>query len=88
MEEDEVFMSDSAILDHSLSANLVDGVHIRLFVLGAPLLAPGHWNARDVQSTFWRFYRNEDPGAYLDLPDGARFAIEAGKSYLVPAGVR
>ncbi|MBC8101871.1 MAG: helix-turn-helix transcriptional regulator, partial [Cytophagales bacterium] len=46
------------------------------------------WNARDVQSTFWRFYRNEDPGAYLDLPDGARFAIEAGKSYLVPAGVR
>lgn len=81
-------MSDSAPLPRFTIAGITDNMHLRLFALGAPQLAAGRWDTRDVQSPYWRFYRNEDDGAYLDLTDGVRFPLRAGLVYFVPAGVR
>jgi AraC-like DNA-binding protein len=66
---------------------MLDNVHIRIFVAGAPLLPAGTWNVRNVQSSFWRLYRNDDDGAYVDHKDD-RCDLRAGQFYFLPAGVR
>ena len=78
---------------------LLDNLHLRLFEADA-LPISDTWNTRRVQSSFWRFYRNANDGAALELEeagDGRAAAAEAearlyplqrGRLYFVPAGVR
>lgn len=88
MNEAGTFMSDSGVSPTQHARDVVDGMHIRLFTLDAPVIAAGAWKAQNVQSAYWRLYRNDNNGAFLSLPGGDRCALEAGRAYLVPAGVR
>lgn len=45
------------------------------------------WDARDVCSTYWRYYVNFRPGAALLLSDGT-YPLRSGRIHLVPAWVR
>lgn len=45
------------------------------------------WDARDVCSTFWRFYINNRDGASIWWP-GGRYPLPAGQVHLIPAYVR
>lgn len=65
-------------------------MHVRLFQVDALRIEAGHWNAQEVRSPFWRFYRNEDAGAYVVLhgQGGRRYPFAPGRVYFVPAGVR
>lgn len=60
-------------------------LHLRLFEAACMPIGTG-WNTRNVQSSFWRFYRNLDDGASLELDDG-EYRLEGGRLYFVPAGV-
>lgn len=71
-------VSDSAILGE---------VHLRLLKIDTLQLSEGTWTARNVCDPFWRLYRNEDDGAFLNLPNREPFDLHAGRVYLVPAGV-
>lgn len=66
--------------------NLIDNLHLRLFETAFRRLGAGDWRARNVQSSFWRFYMNFRDGAALELPDET-IPLRAGKLYFVPAGV-
>jgi AraC-like DNA-binding protein len=81
-------MSDSGIRRADRMRDVNDHIHIRLFTVDALTLGVSRWNTRDVQSPYWRFYQNRDDGGHLDLPDGSRLALRAGRTYFVPAGVR
>lgn len=64
-----------------------DGLHLRLFEVERRVIG-ADWNTPGVQSSFWRFYQNDADGAALDLPAGGSFPLQAGRLYLIPAGVR
>jgi len=63
-----------------------DTLHIRMFKAEWRRIGVG-WNTRDVQSTYWRFYRNDRDGASLELPTGL-YPLQGQRLYFVPAGVR
>ncbi len=63
-----------------------DSLHIRLFQVRIMALDES-WNARSVQSSFWRFYMNSAGGAVLELDSGL-YPLDGGRLYLVPRGVR
>lgn len=63
-----------------------DNLHIRLFKMES-LPIGTDWNARDVRSAFWRFYRNDGDGASLEMAEGD-YSLLGGRLYFVPAGVR
>lgn len=65
---------------------MIDALHLRLFVARAMTIDTS-WNAPNVQSTFWRFYSNAQPGAALERPEGL-YPLEGGRLYFVPSGVR
>ena len=81
-------MSDSALILPHRRREVADGMHLRLFTADSLILAAGRWNAQNVRSAFWRFYQNQEDGAFLVFPDGGRFPLTAGRVYFVPAGVR
>lgn len=60
-------------------------LHLRLFEAACMPVGAG-WNTRNVQSSFWRFYRNTGDGASLELDDGP-YGLDGGRLYFVPAGV-
>ena len=64
---------------------IVLDLHLRLFE-AACITIGTEWNARNVQSSFWRFYRNRQDGACLELDDGA-YPLDSDRLYFVPAGV-
>ena len=64
-----------------------EDLHIRIFAAKYVELLACSWNSANVQDSFWRLYMNNRAGAALELADGA-YALEAGRLYLVPAGVR
>ena len=72
-------MSDSALGVWMLE------LHLRLFEAAYLSIGVG-WNTRNVQSSFWRFYRNRCDGASLELDDGD-YPLDGGRLYFVPAGV-
>jgi len=51
------------------------------------LVGPDWWSLHTTQSSFWRFYRNDESGAEIEI-DGKRIALHPNRLYLVPAGVR
>jgi AraC-like DNA-binding protein len=81
-------MSDSAYVRQNRIRDVIDHMHIRLFTVEAVTISAGHWNTQNVQSPFWRFYRNPEEGASLRLANGERFPLAAERVYFVPAGVR
>lgn len=68
------------------SSNLMDNLHLRLFQSAFCTFDAGEWRARDVQSSFWRFYMNFRDGAALELENSV-MPLRAGQLYFVPAGV-
>ena len=80
-------MSDSANAPIRRVADVADTVHIRLFTVDWATIGARGWIARNIQSPYWRFYQNNDDGAYLDLPSGERFPFLANTGYFIPAGV-
>ena len=60
-------------------------LHIRLFKTAA-LWISEEWNAQNVKSPFWRFYRNDSDGASIQI-NGEEYPLESGKCYFVPANV-
>jgi AraC-like DNA-binding protein len=83
-------VSDTDIAPVTRVREVADGMHIRLFVADALTIAAGRWNAQNVLDPYWRFYRNDNDGAYLRLgcDAGSRYPLCAGRVYFVPAGVR
>lgn len=65
---------------------ILDNLHIRLFT-AARIRLGTEWDTHDVQSSYWRFYRNTGNGAALIRENGS-FPLCDGQTYLVPAGVR
>lgn len=66
---------------------VLDHVHIRLLSYNFVCLDPPYWRFPALQSSFWRFYRNDHDGAWIEYA-GQRFALEQGRLYFIPAGVR
>lgn len=64
---------------------MINNLHLRLFEADCIAIDSG-WNARHVQSSFWRFYCNAGEGAGLEL-DAGICPLEAGRLYFVPAGL-
>jgi AraC-like DNA-binding protein len=64
-----------------------EDLHIRIFAARHVELLARSWNSANVQDPFWRLYINNRAGAALKLADTI-YALEAGRLYLVPAGVR
>ena len=69
-----------------LYPSLSDSLHVRLFTVALLPIDQG-WNTRQVQSSYWRLYRNDAEGAAL-LRDAGPYPLRAGRLYFVPAGVR
>ncbi len=66
---------------------MLDHVHIRLLAYQLVRLDPPYWRFPHLQSSFWRFYRNDRDGAWIEHA-GQRIALEQGRLYFIPAGVR
>jgi len=66
---------------------MLDHVHIRLLAYQLVRLDPPHWRFPHIQSSFWRFYSNDRDGAWIEHA-GQRLALEQGRLYFIPAGVR
>lgn len=66
---------------------MLDHVHIRLLAYNFVLLDPPSWHFPALQSSFWRFYCNNQNGAWIEH-NQQRFALEQGRLYFIPAGVR
>jgi AraC-like DNA-binding protein len=64
-----------------------EDLHIRIFAAKYVELPARSWNSANVQDPFWRLYMNTCAGAALELADGT-YPLDAGRLYLVPAGVR
>lgn len=65
---------------------LNDHVHLRLFGAARVRLLAGDWRAEDLIDRFWRFYLNEDEGAWLEF-DGERLPLQPKTGYFIPARV-
>ncbi len=63
-----------------------DGMHIRL-IESRLVVIESDWDARDVRSTYWRYYVNFRSGAVLLLDDGP-YPLAGARVHLVPAWVR
>jgi AraC-like DNA-binding protein len=83
-------MSKTAISreeDRMLRGNsYTDSLHVRVLWVHHRPIGPT-WNARGVQNSFWRCYRNDEDGAAIELADGL-YSLQGGRLYLIPAGVR
>jgi AraC-like DNA-binding protein len=66
---------------------LLDQVHLRLLAYHWVQLNPPSWRFPFLQSRFWRFYSNDQDGAWIEYA-GQRTALEQGRLYFIPAGVR
>lgn len=66
---------------------MLDRVHIRLLAYHFVRLYPPFWRFPVLQSSFWRFYINDHDGAYIEHA-GQQYALEQGRLYFIPAGVR
>jgi AraC-like DNA-binding protein len=74
--------------DQAAAARLdAEDVRIHIFAAKYIELPARSWNSANVQDPFWRLYMNDCAGAALELANGA-YALDAGRLYLVPAGVR
>ena len=62
-----------------------DNLQVRLFAADVRRIGV-EWNTANVRSSFWRFYRNSDDGAALELGDSL-YPLRGGQLYFVPAGV-
>jgi AraC-like DNA-binding protein len=72
--------------------SFTDHLEIRLFT-AKRVAIDRRWQTRHVCSSYWRYYRNDAEGASLvvaasGVADAYRVELDAGRSYLVPAGVR
>jgi AraC-like DNA-binding protein len=63
-----------------------DNLYIRLFQAETVTIGE-EWCARNVQSSYWRFYRNGKDGAALELAEGP-YPLRGQRLYVVPRGVR
>lgn len=81
-------MSDSGTKQGNHVRDVADAMHIRVFTLSALRLDVNQWNARNVQSSYWRIYQNANDGAVLNLASGVQYPLYARRVYFVPAGVR
>lgn len=66
---------------------MLDQVHIRLLYYHFARLDPPQWRFPGRQSSFWRFYCNDQDGAWIEHA-GQQYALEQGRLYFIPAGVR
>lgn len=66
---------------------MLDHVHIRLLAYHFVRLDPPYWRFPVLQSSFWRFYVNDHEGAWIEHA-GQCYALEPGRFYFIPAGVR
>ena len=66
--------------------SMMDDLHLRLFEARS-LTIGREWAAENVQSSFWRFYRNDGDGAAL-CRETEEYPLEAGRLYFVPSDVR
>ena len=66
---------------------LDERLSLSVFAVGRVQLAAGEWNHLNILSTFWRFYRNNDDGAFLTVEDVV-LPLRAGSLYIVPPGIR
>ena len=67
------------------NTRIQDRCEVRLFEARAMWL--DKWRYDGLEDTYWRFYRNDRAGAYLEL-EGGTLELEAGRCYFVPAGAR
>lgn len=65
----------------------LDSVHIQLLTYHFLNLEPPRWRIQNIQSTFWRFYMNNQDGAFLEQTHSS-YPLQKGRLYFVPAGVR
>lgn len=65
----------------------LDQVHLRLLAYNCIQLNPPSWRFPALQSRFWRFYCNDQDGAWIEY-SGQRMALERGRLYFIPVGVR
>ena len=72
----------------NLLRDISDTLYLRLFEADFIVLKSDSWITQNVQSAFWRFYRNEENGAILRMPDETEFALPGRRVAMVPAGVR
>ena len=90
MNSDAHSVSDSAIWREDRHSLLLDRLQINLFLADAVTLPQGKWRSQNVRDPFWRFYHNQDSGAFVtlnDTPEPVRFRFQPGRSYFVPEGV-
>lgn len=66
---------------------MLDHVHLRLLAYHFVRLDPPSWRFPVLQSSFWRFYRNDHEGAWIEHA-GQRYVLEPGHFSFIPAGVR
>lgn len=73
---------------HVFGLQIVDHLHIHLWAAHYARVGLW-WNTanRDRQSSYWRLYRNDRDGAWLEVGE-ERYPLEAGRLYFIPAGVR
>ncbi|MCE9616155.1 MAG: AraC family transcriptional regulator [Lentisphaerae bacterium] len=67
--------------------NLRDQLFVKVFTVARTSIGRT-WNTRDVCSGYWRLYRNDRAGAWLELADGASYSLTPRRVHLVPAWVR
>lgn len=80
-------VSDPDIPPQAPVRDAAGGLHLRVFETDTVPLPVGRWNTRNVRSAFWRFYQNQEAGAFLTLANGDRFDLAPRQLYFVPAGV-
>ncbi len=78
---------DPSFTDSYRRDNLADHLFVRVFTAKCVRIDTS-WNARDVCSGYWRLYWNNEPGASIELADGARHELTAQRVHLIPAWVR
>lgn len=70
----------------------IDQIHLRLFAARCTTIDARRWTLRRMQDSFWRLYRNDAPGAALEVEAAGaparRVELAPGRLYFVPAGVR
>jgi hypothetical protein len=65
----------------------VDNLHLRLFLTARVIITPSWWGSYGrMPDTFWRFYKNGQEGAYLEVA-GSSYELLKNHLYLIPSGV-
>jgi AraC-like DNA-binding protein len=65
---------------------MLNNLNVRAFMAETLRIAPGSWNTKDVKSSYWRFYWNQEDGAGLILESGY-YRLHPHRIYFIPAGV-